>query len=149
MGYKTSSTQICIVAILLASAITWMGFTKYNHLSSGIRYANALTAVIIFIVNHRSSDGSSTKCLEIPWKSPTLLTHRGWWSRRWKSEGEGKQAPPSPPKRQGELDLLFCTNWTDSNAFVPVNYYRILDIFDIFNHYGYFEWLNGCLEELK
>ena len=29
--------------------IKWIRFTKNNHLSSSIRYANALTAVIIFI----------------------------------------------------------------------------------------------------
>ena len=36
-------------AFLLLNAITRMGFTKNNHLRSGIRYANALPAVIIFI----------------------------------------------------------------------------------------------------
>ena len=34
----------------ISIAIKWMGFTKNNYLSSCIRYANALTAVIIFIV---------------------------------------------------------------------------------------------------
>ena len=32
--------------------IKWMWITKNNHLSSGIRYANALTAVIIFIIKY-------------------------------------------------------------------------------------------------
>ena len=31
-------------------AIQWTGFTKYNHLMSCIRVANALHAVIIFIM---------------------------------------------------------------------------------------------------
>ena len=35
--------------LLLFIAITRMGFTKNNHLRSGIRYANALRWVIIFI----------------------------------------------------------------------------------------------------
>ena len=35
---------------LLELPIKWTGFTKNNHLSSGILFENALTAVIIFIV---------------------------------------------------------------------------------------------------
>ena len=38
-----------LLPFLLASAITWTGFTKNNHLRSCIRYANALPSVIIFI----------------------------------------------------------------------------------------------------
>ena len=55
----TQSTQLVVnknwieqYTVLLSEgqlAITRTGFTKNNHLSSCIRYANALTAVIIFI----------------------------------------------------------------------------------------------------
>ena len=50
---------LCIIVLLSGSTlrlhrlpklpIKWTGFTKYNHLMSCIRYANALHAVIIFI----------------------------------------------------------------------------------------------------
>ena len=41
------SFLLCSECIIIA--IKWMGFTKNNHLRSGICYTNALPAVIIFI----------------------------------------------------------------------------------------------------
>ena len=57
MEFDSHGGQSCLLGSLLLSSkcilipIKWMGFTKNNHLMSCI-FANALHAVIIFIMVH-------------------------------------------------------------------------------------------------
>ena len=113
---KSFDWQFLLLSGFLFIAIKWTGFTKNNHLSSCIRYANALTTVIIFI----RISAYLTVLLTVPktvcWMRHVLLVsiHTGksilWSHRRW-SDVCTVHCSFRKRKRKTLLCSLLCSVW--------------------------------------